>query len=76
MITYTAEQAAKVMNCDIHKVSALREHGLLHGIRLGKKGWIYSEQNLQDFWKEFIDEDLSNSEQIRMVSAVHRVQKK
>jgi len=76
MITYTAEQAAKVMNCDIHKITALRKHGLLHGIKLGKRGWIYSEQDLQNFWNEYRDEDLSNSERIKVISEIHSPQKK
>lgn len=76
MVTYTSEQAAKALNCDIHKIAMLRENGLLHGIRIGKKGWIYSEENLQEFWQEYIDEDLSNPDQIRMVSEIHKVQKK
>lgn len=76
MITYTAEQAAKALNCDVHKIGLLREHGLLHGIRMGKRGWIFSEQNLNDFWNEYTDEDLSNPDTIRIVAALHRVQKK
>lgn len=76
MTTYTAEQAADALHCDIHKISMLRENGLLHGIRMGKKGWIYSEENLQEFWREYIDEDLSNPDSIRLVAAIHRGQKK
>ena len=76
MITYTAEQAAGALNCDIHKIALLRKEGLLHGIRMGKVGWIFSEQNLNDFWNEFIDEDLSNPDAIKLVAAIHRTQKK
>ena len=76
MTTYTAEQAAGALNCDIHKINLLREHGLLHGIRMGKRGWIYSEEDLQAFWKEYLDEDLSNPDSIRTVAAIHRAQKK
>lgn len=76
MITYTAEEAANALHCDIHKITMLRKNGLLHGIRIGKSGWIFSEKNLNDFWEEYIDEDLSNPEQIRIVSSIHRVQKK
>lgn len=76
MVTYTAEQAADALNCDIHKITMLRKSGLLHGIRMGKRGWIFSEENLKEFWKEYIDEDLSNPEQIRIVSAIHNAHKK
>ena len=75
MTTYTAEQAANQLNCDVHKVGLLRECGLLHGIRMGKKGWIFSEENLKAFWDEYIDEDLSNAESIRLVAAIHRTKK-
>ena len=76
MVTYTAEQAAVALSCDIHKITMLRECGLLHGIRMGKRGWIFSEENLKEFWEEYIDEDLSNPEQIRIVSAIHNAHKK
>lgn len=76
MVTYTANQAASALNCDVHKIELLRKNKLLHGIRMGKRGWIYSEENLKEFWDEYIDEDLSSPESIKTVASLHRANKK
>ena len=45
----------------------LFETGLLLGIKTGR-GRRYSEKELEEFWEEYKGEDLSNAEQIRLVS--------
>ena len=76
MITYTTEQAANALNCDVHKIALLRKCGLIRGIKMGKRGWIFSEEDLKRFWSEYLGEDLSNPENIRVVADLHRAQKK
>ena len=69
--TVTAQEAAKALGIDRHLMPILFECGMLLGIKTGR-GRRYSEKELEEFWEEFKGEDLSNAEQIRLVSVLHR----
>lgn len=69
--TVTAQEAAKALGIDRHLMPVLFETGLLLGIKTGR-GRRYSEKELEEFWEEYKGEDLSNAEQIRLVSVLHR----
>ena len=57
-----------------HLISALKNEGLLKGIQIGKN-WIFREEDIHEFWNEYLQEELPNPEAIRTVKALHRTKK-
>ena len=71
MITYSAQEASKILGIDRHLMPILFKEKMLLGIKTGK-GRRYSEKELEEFWEEFKGEDISNVEQIELTSTLHR----
>lgn len=70
-VTFSTQEAAKILGIDRHLMPLLHENGMLLGIKTGR-GRRYSEKEITDFWEEFKGEDISNAEQIRLTAALHR----
>ena len=70
-ITYSAQEAAEKIGIDRHLLPMMHELGMLLGIKTGR-GRRYSETELEEFWQEYIGEDISSAEKIRIVATLHR----
>lgn len=69
--TYSAQEAAEQIGIDRHLLPTMHETGMLLGIKTGR-GRRYSEKELEEFWQEYIGEDISSADKIRIVAALHR----
>lgn len=72
--TFTAQQTAKLIGIDRHLLPVLQEVGILQGIKTGRER-RYREKDIEDFWDEYIGEDISNEQKIRVVALIHRTKK-
>lgn len=70
-ITYSAQEAAEKIGVDRHLLPMMHDAGMLLGIKTGR-GRRYSETELEEFWQEYIGEDISSAEKIRIVATLHR----
>ena len=57
--TYTTAEVATRLHTHRNMIDRLRRNGLLNGIKLGK-GFIYSEEEVQRFLRNYAGLDLSN----------------
>lgn len=57
--TYTTAEVATRLHTHRNMIDRLRRNGLLNGIKLGK-GFIYSEEEVQRFLRNYVGLDLSN----------------
>lgn len=57
--TYTTAEVATMLHTHRNMIDRLRRNGLLSGIKLGK-GFIYSEEEVQRFLRNYAGLDLSN----------------
>ena len=57
--TYTTAEVANRLHTHRNMIDRLRRNGLLNGIKLGK-GFIYSEEEVQRFLRNYAGLDLSN----------------
>lgn len=57
--TYTTAEVATRLHTHRNMIDRLRRNGLLSGIKLGK-GFIYSEEEVQRFLRNYAGLDLSN----------------
>lgn len=72
--TYSTVEAAKLIGIDRHLMPVLAECKILQGIKTGR-GRRYSEEEIRTFWSDYLGEDLSNAENIRMTAAMRRIKK-
>lgn len=72
--TFTAQQTAKLIGIDRHLLPVLQEVGILQGIKTGRER-RYREKDIEEFWDEYIGEDISNEQKIRVVALIHRTKK-
>ena len=63
MLSYSTTDLAHELHTDRNKIDALRNAGLLRGIKIGK-GYIYPEDEVKRFLDENLDSDVSNTEEI------------
>lgn len=73
--TYTAQETARLIGIDRHMLPLMNETGMLKGIKTGRAR-RYSETEIEQFWEEYLGEDISNEEKIRTVALLHRTTKK
>lgn len=73
--TYTAQETARLIGIDRHLLPILHETQMLQGIKTGRAR-RYSKEEIEQFWKEYLGEDISNEEKIRTVALLHRTTKK
>lgn len=73
--TYSLAETAEMTGIDRHKFPLLQQEGMLIGIKVGKKGWRFSEKDIEAFWERFRGADLSTDENIRTAAALERIKK-
>lgn len=71
MITYSAQEASKILGIDRHLMPVLFDERMLLGIKTGR-GRRYSEKELEQFWDQYKGMDISNAEKIRIAAAIKR----
>lgn len=71
--TYTTAEVATRLHTHRNMIDRLRRNGLLSGIKLGK-GFIYSEEEVQRFLRNYAGLDLSN--ETTMIEARRTVERR
>lgn len=62
--SYKTQEAAEILQMNRHTFKTLRETGLLTGRKIGN-GWVFDEEELNEFTRSARGYDLSNDSKIR-----------
>lgn len=68
---YKTAELSNVLGIDRHLIGKLRKYGILQGVKIGKS-YIYSEDEIKEFLKEYRGGDLSNDIQMQIEIAKHK----